>query len=78
MINIILIIVSVVLTHLACGLVCVTVMLNNPKCYTIIDVLLLSVIGPIIILIWVIGDLYCWIVAKINKINERRRIKKQS
>jgi hypothetical protein len=78
MINVILIIVSVVLTHLVCGLVCITVMLNNPKSYTIVDVLLLSVIGPIIILIWVIGDLYCWIVAKINKINERRRIKKQS
>lgn len=78
MINIILIIVSVVLTHLACGLVCITVMLNNPKSYTVVDVLLLSVIGPVIILIWVIGDLYCWIVAKINKINEHRRIKKQS
>jgi hypothetical protein len=53
-------------------------MLNNPKTYTIVDVLLLSVIGPIVILIWIGGDLYCWILAKINKLNERRRVKKQS
>ena len=78
MIKVILITVSIILLHLACGLTCITIMLNNPKTYTIVDVLLLSVIGPIIILIWVIGDLYCWIVAKINKINEHRRIKKQS
>jgi hypothetical protein len=53
-------------------------MLNNPKAFTLVDVLLLSVIGPIIILIWVSGDLYCWIIAKIYKLSECRRIKKQS
>jgi hypothetical protein len=78
MIKVILIAVSIILLHLVCGLICITIILNNPKTYNIVDVLLLSAIGPIIILIWVIGDLYCWIVAKINKINERRRIKKQS
>ena len=78
MIKVILITVSILLTHLVCGLLCITVMLNNPKSFTIVDILLLSIIGPIIILIWIIGDLYCWIVAKINELNERRRIKKQS
>ena len=78
MIKVILIAISIVLLHLVCGLICITILLNNPKTYTIVDVLLLSVIGPIIILIWVGGDLYCWILAKINKLNERRRIKKQS
>lgn len=78
MIKVILIVGIILLIHLLCGLICITIMLNNPKTYTLIDVLLLSAIGPIIILIWVVGDLYCWILAKINKINERRRIKKQS
>jgi hypothetical protein len=78
MIKVILIAVSIILLHLVCGLICITIVLNNPKTYNIVDVLLLSAIGPIIILIWVCGDLYCWILAKINKLNERRRIKKQS
>lgn len=78
MIKVILIVVSILLIHLLCGLMCITIMLNNPKTYTLIDVLLLSAIGPIIILIWVVGDLYCWILAKIHKLNERRRTKKQS
>jgi hypothetical protein len=78
MVNIILIIFGVILVHLTCGLICIMVMLNNPKSYTVIDVLLLSVIGPIIILLWILSDVYCWITAKINKLNERRRIKKQS
>jgi hypothetical protein len=78
MIKAILIAVGILLTHLVCGLICITVMLNNPKSFTIVDILLLSVIGPIIILIWIIGDLYCWILANVKKLNERRRIKKQS
>lgn len=78
MIKAILIVVSILLIHLLCGLICITIILNNPKTYTLVDVLLLSAIGPIIILIWVVGDLYCWILAKIHKLNERRRIKKQS
>lgn len=78
MIKVILIIVNVLLIHLLCSLICVTIMLNNPKTYTLVDVLLLSIIGPIVILIWVVGNLYCWILAKIHKLNERRRIKKQS
>ena len=78
MIKAILIVVSILLIHLLCGLICITIILNNSKTYTLVDVLLLSAIGPIIILIWVVGDLYCWILAKIHKLNERRRIKKQS
>ena len=76
MIKFILMAISIILLHLVCGLICITIMLNNPKTYTIVDVLLLSAIGPIIILIWVSSDLDWWILAKINKINERRRIKK--
>lgn len=78
MIETILIIVSILLIHLVCGLICIIIMLNNPKTYTVIDILLLSIISPIIILIWIGGDLYCWILAKIHKLNERRKLKKQS
>ena len=77
-IKIILIVISIILLHLLCGLICITRILNNSKTCLLIDVLLLSAIGPIIILIWVSRDLYYRILAKIHKLNERRRIKKQS
>jgi hypothetical protein len=77
-IKIILIAVGIILLHLLCGLICIIRIFNNPKICTLIDVLLLSAIGPIIILIWVSRYLYYLILAKIHKLNERRRTKKQS
>jgi hypothetical protein len=38
-----------------------------PQHFTIIDFLLLSLVGPIIVLIWVVGEIYCWIISQLNK-----------
>ena len=80
MIKILLIIFGILSLHVLCGIICIRHWIGQTPYYTIIDFLLLSLLGPLFILIWIIGECYCWILAQINKIknNERRRIKKQS
>jgi hypothetical protein len=38
-----------------------------PQHFTIIDFLLLSLVGPILVLIWILGEIYCWIISQLNK-----------
>jgi hypothetical protein len=78
MTKVLIIILAIFLGHILCGLICAIHWLSGYKSFSWVDFLLLSILGPIIIIIWVGGEIYCWIVAKINKINERRRIKRNS
>ena len=67
MIKILLIILCVISIHILCGILCVCCLMGFPQHFTIIDFLLLSLVGPIIILIWILGEIYCWIISQLNK-----------
>ena len=80
MIKGLLIIFCIISIHILCGIICTRRLIGQTQFYTMIDFLVLSLFGPLLILIWIIGECYCWILAQIKKIknNECRRIKKQS
>jgi hypothetical protein len=80
MIKVLLIIFCVISLHILCGIVCINRLIGQAQYYTIVDFLVLSLLGPFLILIWIISECYCWFLIQINKINnnERRRVKKQS
>jgi hypothetical protein len=80
MIKVLLIIICIISLHILCGVVCIHRLIKHAQYYTLIDFLLLSLFGPLIVLIWVLGECYCWLIVQINKIknNECRRTKEQS
>ncbi len=78
MIKILLIIFCITSIHILCGIICINRLIGQAQYYTIIDFLLLSLFGPLLILIWIICECYCWLLIRINKLknNECRRTKK--
>lgn len=78
MIKGLLIIFGIISLHILCGILCIPRLIEQIRYYTIIDFLLLSLFGPLIIFIWIVSECYCWFLIQINKIknNERRRVKK--
>jgi hypothetical protein len=80
MIKVLLIIFSIISIHILCGIICINRLIGQAQYYTIVDFLVLSLFGPLLILVWAISECYCWFLVQITKIknNERRRIKKQS
>ena len=78
MIKVLLIIFCIISIHILCGIICIHRLIGQAQYYTIIDFLLLSLFGPLLILIWIIGECYCWLLVQINKLknNECRRTKK--
>jgi hypothetical protein len=67
MIKVLLIILCVISIHILCGIICICRLMGLPQHFTIIDFLLLSLVGPIIVLIWILGEIYCWIISQLNK-----------
>jgi hypothetical protein len=75
-IKILIVLFIIIFIHVLCGVLCMYHMSNSSRSFDIIDFLLLSILGPLMVAIWLIGDLYCWFITKINKKHEYRGIKK--
>ncbi len=80
MIKVLLIIFCIIFLHILCGIMCIHRLIGQTQYYTLIDFLILSLLGPLLILIWIVSECYCWFIVQINKIknNECRRTKKSS
>ena len=80
MIKILLILFGIVSIYILCGIICIHRLIGQAQYYTLIDFLVLSLLGPLLILIWILSECYCWVLIQIKKIknHECRRTKKQS
>lgn len=57
----------IIIIHIFCGLICMHQLLNNPKSFNLGDLILLSIVGPYIILVWIVSDFCCWCYSKFKK-----------
>lgn len=70
MIKFLVFLVILFIIHIFCGFICVYKLLHTSKSFNFGDLILLSIVGPYIILIWLIGDFYYWCYSKFkNKKN---------
>ena len=77
MFTIFIILFSVFIIHIICGFICFLKIVDSDKTLLFKDLCFISLFAPLILIIWVIGDAYCWILSLIyRKKNERRRIEK--
>ena len=61
------IIFCIIAIHVLCGISCIYHLTGFSSHFTIIDFLLLCVLGPIIVLMWVLGEIYCWVIGQLNR-----------
>jgi hypothetical protein len=61
------IIFCIIAIHVLCGISCIYHLTGFSSHFTIIDFLLLCVLGPIIVLMWVLGEIYCWVISQLNR-----------
>jgi nucleoside recognition membrane protein YjiH len=60
------IIFCIIAIHILCGISCYH-LTGFSSYFTIIDFLLLCVLGPIIVLMWVLGEIYYWVISQLNR-----------
>lgn len=73
-----LVFIFIVLLHFGCGAAIMTLIFkNNPikQDFDIFEIIILTLLGPILILIYLFCWVYLWIINCIKKVNNERKTK---